>query len=401
MQRLLVAGFLIYTFALRIPPPPAIAPPPGAPQVVDTAAVTPVLAQLPGVRVMAASNNLDVHRHGGRTYLTFRTAPNHFASTDARIYVVSSADEKTWQLETSVAEGSDVREPRLLSMGDQLFLYFAVLGSNAFAFEPRGMMALSRSADGRWGQPRTVYRPGFIPWRAKTFGGRAYISAYGDGRHIYDRAGIPLQVHWLTSDDGWTWRPVVPGQPAVVQGGGSEADFEILDGGAVVSVIRNEAGDAGGWGSKVCRAEADAPGSWRCRDDGRKFDSPLLFQRDGVLYLVARRHLRGDGAYDLHMRRLPAGLQTLAYQLDYWRYPKRCAIWRVDPHSLAVTWQTDLPSRGDTCFAAITDAGPHELNVYNYSSPLDGPDIPWVAGQLGRTEIYRSLVRLPPTLPPI
>ena len=395
MQRMLVAGFLIYTFALRIPPPPAVEPPANAPEIAETAALTPALAQVPGVRVLSANNNLDVLQHAGRTFLAFRTAPNHFASTDARIYVVSSDDDTHWRFETEVAEGVDVREPRLLSLGDRLFLYFAVLGSDMFAFEPKEMMATSRTADGKWVQPRAVYKPGFIPWRAKSIGGRAYLSAYGDGRHIYNRDGVPLQVHWLMSDDGWSWRPAVPGQATVIQGGGSETDFEIVDGGAVVSVIRNEAGDASGWGSKVCRAEASTPGTWRCRTDPRKFDSPLLFQREGALYLVARRHLRGSGAYDLGMRRLPAGLQTMLYQLDYWRYPKRCAIWRVDPRSLAVTWQTDLPSRGDTCFPAVTDAGPHAVNIYNYSSPLEGPDMPWVAGQLGRTEIYRSLVRLP------
>jgi hypothetical protein len=396
MQRLLVATFLVYTFAFRIGPPPALDAPTAAPEVAGTWTVTPSLRQVPGVHVLPANNNLDVTRHRGRTYLAFRTAPNHFASTDARLYVLSSADERNWRLETSVSEGSDVREPRLLPMVDQLFLYFAVLGSNAFAFEPREMRALQRSPEGVWGQPRTIYRPGYIPWRAKTIAGKPYLIAYGDGRHIYSRDGVPLQVHWLTSTDGWKWEPVVPGQPAVLEGGGSEADFELLEDGTVVSVVRNEAGDGGGWGAKVCRAEASAPGRWHCRNDPRKFDSPLLFQRDGKLYLVARRHLRGSGAYDLQMRRLPAGLQTMLYQLDYWRYPKRCAVWTVDPQSLEVTWQMDLPSRGDTCFPAVSDAGPGAVNVYNYSSPLDGPDLPWVAGQLGRTEIYRSLVRLDP-----
>ena len=110
---------------------------------------------------------------------------------------------------------------------------------------------------------------------------------------------------------------------------------------------------------------------------------------------MARRHLRGDGAYDLGWRRLPAGLQTLFYQLDYWRYPKRCAVWEVDASTLAVRWQVDLPSRGDTCFPAVSPAGAGQVHVYNYSSPIEGPDLPWVAGQLGPTLIYRTLLHLP------
>ena len=38
------------------------------------------------------------------------------------------------------------------------------------------------------------------------------------------------------------------------------------------------------------------PGDWRCRNDPRKFDSPLLFRHGDAIYLVARRHLRGDGS---------------------------------------------------------------------------------------------------------
>jgi hypothetical protein len=203
-------------------------------------------------------------------------------------------------------------------------------------------------------------------------------------------------VHWLTTDDGWQWRPVVPDHPVVLTGGGSETDFIDAPGGGIVAVVRNEAGDAEGWGSKICSGDSASPGAWTCRSDPRKFDSPLLFRHGDAIYLIARRHLRRDGAYDLGLRHLPAALQTLTYQLDYWRYPKRCALWKVDAKSRDVTWQLDLPSRGDTCFPAVQAEAGGEIAVYNYSSPIDGPDIPWLVGQLGRTNIYRSLIQLDP-----
>ena len=57
----------------------------------------------------------------------------------------------------------------------------------------------------------------------------------------------------------------------------------------------------------------------------------------------------------------------------------------------------DLPSRGDTCFASVLapadGRGPFEL--YNYTSPLDGPDVAWQEGQNGPTVIYRMTVSLP------
>jgi hypothetical protein len=394
MPRFLVFLLFLDTFFLRVEPSAGLEPGSRPPRLLATGEVTAELAGVPGVRVQAANNNLDVIRHEGRTYLAFRSAPDHFANVEARLEVVSSADEHHWVHETTVALGSDLREPRLLSWRGELILHFAVLGRRRLHFEPRGMMAVRRTAAGSWTAPRDVYRPGFIPWRTKVMGGIPYMMAYGDGRHIYERDGVPLQVHWLTTEDGTTWQPVVPGHAAVMEGGGSEADFVVRADGSVIAVARNEAGDASGWGSKICRGEAAAPADWRCITDPRKLDSPLLFEHGGRVYLVARRHLSGTGAYDLHQRWLSDRLQTLTYQLDYWRYPKRCAVWEVDPQSLEVHWLIDLPSRGDTCFPAVLNEDQDMVAIYNYSTPLDAPDIPWVVGQLGPTRIYRSVLDL-------
>jgi hypothetical protein len=398
-RAVLVAGLFVAAFGLRLEPTGPMSAPLGGPLLLETEAITPTLASLPGLRLGDANNNLDVVEHEGRTYLAFRTAPTHFASVDTRLYVVSTDAERTqaWRVEASVDLGRDLREPRLMSWNGELHLYFAVLGTSMFAFEPDKMMGMARRRDGGWTAPRDIYRPGFIPWRTKVVSGRPFMVSYGDGRHIYTRDGVPIEVHWLTSPDGWDWRPAIPGQAAVLRGGGSEADFVDAPAGGILAVVRNEAGDSGGWGSKICTGDPKTRGEWRCRNDPRKFDSPLLFRHQDSVFLIARRHLRRDGAYDLGLRRLPAALQTLAYQLDYWRYPKRCALWRVDPATLEVTWQLDLPSRGDTCFPAVQARPDGDLAVYNYSSPLEGPDVPWLAGQLGRTDIYRTIIRIDPT----
>ena len=68
----------------------------------------------------------------------------------------------------------------------------------------------------------------------------------------------------------------------------------------------------------------------------------------------------------------------------------------VDPDSLDVTWLADLPSRGDTCFPALVPEGDGRWTVYNYTSSLDGPDLPWFAGQLRPTSIYALDLRVSP-----
>src|SRR5262245_51591013 len=214
-----------------------------------------------------SNNNLDVVSHEGRIYLAFRTAPTHFAGPDTVLYVVSSTDEQTWTYETQVHLGTDLREPRFLSFGGRLFLYFAVLGQNPIAFEPQGMKVTERLSDGTWTEPDWFYQPGFIPWRAKVVNGVPYLITYIGGGNLYNGSGEPLEIHFLTTTDGRTFVPVVPGQPKVLEGGGSETDFVFQDDGSLIAVVRNEAGDASGFGSKICRAEAGALGDWHCVSD--------------------------------------------------------------------------------------------------------------------------------------
>src|SRR5919198_2982757 len=46
-----------------------------------------------------SNNNVHVIRHDRRYYMVFRTAIWHIASQDARLYVVSSADQVHWRFE--------------------------------------------------------------------------------------------------------------------------------------------------------------------------------------------------------------------------------------------------------------------------------------------------------------
>jgi hypothetical protein len=348
-----------------------------------------------------AHNNLDVVEHDGAVFLALRTAPTHFASADTRLVIARSDDgEGTWSVEAEVHLGTDLREPRLLSWQGRLFLYFAVLGDNPADFEPQGSRVMVRAADGTWSAPEDIFDRDFVPWRVRVVGGRPTLTGYTGGGTIYDAdtggdAEPDLEIQWLESDDGLDWRPVVPGQPTILRGGGSETDLAVLPDGGAVAVVRNEDGDADGWGSKICRADAGALGAWRCAADPRKFDSPLVFQSGGRVWLIGRRTLGNEGAYDLGLRSLSHQEQTLRYQIEYWNDPKRCSLWEVHPDALRVDFVGDLPSAGDTCFASALPREDGSFMVYNYTSPLDGRDPSWLDGQLGPTHIVRHRVTLP------
>lgn len=256
---------------------------------------------LPGeVAPQPANNNLDVERFDGRLFLAWRTAPTHFASADTVMYVVSSGDGgATWAFEASVALGTDVREPNFVVTGDTLHLLFAVLGDNPLDFAPQGARRITRRGPGDWTAPVETLPPSFIPWRVKEIDGRVNLLGYTGGENVYEPDGEPISVHWLVTDDAITWEPALPSGAVVHEGGASETDLVILDDGSLVAVMRNEAGDADGFGSKICRAPADDLADWTCASDPRKYDSPLLFVEGGAVWLVARRNLTDTGLYDL------------------------------------------------------------------------------------------------------
>ena len=359
--------------------------------------VAPGDALPPEVVSQVANNNLDIAWHRGRLFFAFRTAPYHFASPDTAIYVVSTADQEEWTFEATLALGTDLREPRFLAIGDRLFLYVAVLGRHLGFFEPHYALVTEQLGPARWSEPEQVLEDGFIAWRTRTLGGVPTLFGYAGGENIYQTDGEPVRVSWLTTGDGRSFAPAVPDQPVVLEGGASETDAARLDGGDLVAVSRNELGDELGWGSKICRAAAGAPGDWRCAADPKKYDSPLVFRHGADVYLIARRQLTEDGHYDLGRRDLSPEDQTSAYETRYWVTPKRCALWKVDPDQLSVAWVLDLPSAGDTCFPGLVELGEGRYLVYNYTSPLDGDlDVSWMDAQFGPTEIHWLTLTLPP-----
>lgn len=354
-----------------------------------------------GVVSQDSHNNLDVIWYQNRIFFAFRTAPSHFASDETVLYLVSSVDQQSWSLEASFHLNTDLREPRFLSFDGRLFLYFAVLGYQPTAFEPQYAMVTEYLGPCGWSDPEQLRvggseLPGFIPWRTKTIDGVPYLVGYVGGENIYEEDGEPIQVYWLTTADGRDFTPVVPDHPVVIEGGSSETDFVFTDDGGVIAVARNEAGDALGWGMNICRAEPGALGDWSCVNDPKKYDSPLLFRHGAAIYLIGRRNVTETGDYDLGLRDLSAAEQSSRYELDYWSKPKRCSLWRVDPDSLSVELVLDLPSNGDTCFPGLVPLGGDQYLIYNYTSPLDDPDMKWVTGQTNPTFIYRLTLTLPP-----
>ncbi|MFN0251489.1 MAG: hypothetical protein ACKV2T_31730 [Kofleriaceae bacterium] len=366
-----------------------------APAITEPVIVAPSSAMPDGVISQVSHNNLDIVWFRGRLFFAFRTAPTHFASREVVMYIVSTVDQREWQLEATIEMQTDVREPRFLILDDRLFFYFAVLGDYLAEFTPREARVMELLAPGEWSDSEVIFEPGFIPWRTKSIDGRPSLIGYVGGEQIYQPEGRPIEVSWLTTTDGHTFEPATD-RAVVLVGGSSETDLVSLDDGSIVAVSRNELGDDSGWGTKVCTAQSSARGEWSCAIDPRKLDSPLMFRHRDEVYVIARRQVAHDGNYDLFLRHLTPAEQAQSYNVEYWVTPKRCALWRVDPTTRSFAHVLDLPSSGDTCFPGLVELGGGRYLVYNYTSPLEGDlDRSWMSAQFGPTQIHQLVLTLP------
>jgi len=371
-----------------------------APEHFDTRAAwgishSPLQRLVPGgglperVEVQEANNNLDVTFHGGRYFVAFRTAPSHFASREVRIYVLSSADRTSWEYEAEFHLGSDLREPRFLVHDNRLLLYFLQNGEAMLKFEPRQSFACEYAGPGKWTDPRPVYEPGYVMWRFRSRGGIAYAAVY-NGRGIYDAGRQPGEVRLLTSPDGYIWSPVSH-EPQVTRTGAEEPEFEFDEAGNLVAVVRLELTG----GSLFCTASKEDLSRWQATYSPHKYDSSLMFRRGSEFFVIARRNVAG--VYDHTPPWFPEKARTAVNAVLYSLTRKRTCLYRADLERACLVPLFDFPSRGDTAFAGIAPVvdAPEAYWVLNYSSPINGIDLPWLAGQLLPTCLYETTLKFP------
>lgn len=343
----------------------------------------------PEVTTQAGNNNVSIALHEGRLFLAWRTAPNHFASADARIYVVSSSNRgATWEFEREVFLGADVREPFLLSFDGRLILTCFEAGANMFAFEPMHMWRTVRNGARDWTELEQWGEEHEVPWAFQVEGEKAYLTTYL-GHHYGLEPGV-VETRFYVSDDGLEWSPVGEGGPVVYEGGVSEVGFAFDGEGNLWGVTRNEDGDASGFGSHVVFAPADDLANWQFPDtlEPQMCCSPRMFRHGEDVYLISRRD--PCSPYDLGYTGLPFSLQRLLYLAAHSLRPKRTALYMVDRVSRKLVWMKDLPGCGDTAFPSIVQTGPDRFLVANYTSPLWFKWRTWLAGQISPfgTRIY-------------
>lgn len=348
---------------------------------------TPLVRVAPGnslpknVKPSKSNNNLDIVKFSSRYYFAFRTAPVHFASEEAVLYVVSSADLKMWEYETQFRFGSDVREPRFMTFKGKLFLYFFKGGSNIFSFAPEHIYATEFISKTKWTKPKPVYKPGFVLWRAKEHSGKAYMSVYY-GVGLYSNETDPGHLQLLESTDGYNYK-LVNNKEVSTETSAEEGEFEFDKEGNLYATIRLEMK-----GGKVCRAKKEALSDWECKFTPYKYDSALMLRHNDEFYVIARRNVAGT--YNRNSKLLPEFLRSEWYLVRYSLTRKRTAMYRLNKEKLELEPLFDFPSRGDTAYAGIVKVSGNQYYVLNYSTDINGPDTNWLWGQFFGSNIYET-----------
>ncbi len=330
-----------------------------------------------------SNNNVDIAKFNGRYYVAFRTAPTHFASPKAMLYVISSSDAKKWDFETKFNMKSDLREPRFLVFKGKLILYFFNGGAKMTEFAPKYMYETEFISQGKWTPARKFYEPGYVIWRAKEHNGKAIMSVYY-GVGLYSNEKNPTSLRLLESDDGFNYK-LVDNKEVSSATSSEEGEFEFDEQGNLYSTIRLEMK-----GGEVCSAQAAALTQWDCRFTPYKYDSALMFRHKGEFYVIARRNIAGT--YNRNATWLPESLRSKWYLVRYSLTRKRTALYRLDRQDKVLVPVLDFPSRGDTAYAGMVQIDENRYLVINYSSDIDGFDWSWIGGQLAGSNLYTTVL---------
>lgn len=333
-------------------------------------------------KIMHSNNNLDLVKYQNKYYLAFRTAPTHFASKKAVLYVVSSTDLETWNYETEIAMGCDVREPRFSVFHDTLNLYFFRGGEKMFRFEPKEIFVIRKTAQQNWTEKQSINLDGFVPWRIRERNDTLFLSAYY-GKNLY-RGSHKSNLRLFRSTDALTWQPITA-EPQVETFSAEEGEFIFDKQGNLFSTVRLE-----GTGSLVCKADNITLGNWKKVRSKTKYDSALLFEHNEEVYLVSRRNL--DGEIDKVKNRKNEKQGRARNLIRYSITKKVTALFKLNKDSLTLTPLVDFPSTGDNAYAGISDYAPGKYLLMNYSSNIKGRKKNWISGQLGRTFIYWTIL---------
>lgn len=341
----------------------------------------------PQCKIQKSNNNLDLVKYKDRYYLAFRTAPTHFASKKVVIYIISSKDLETWEYESEIKMGRDIREPRFIVYHDTLNMYMFTGGKKLFKFEPNEILITRTAGNKTWSATKSVNLDGYVPWRVRERNDTLYLSAYY-GRNLYNN-GHKSDLRLFYTKDPTSWKKLSV-EPQVDVLAAEEGEFIFDKKGDMYATVRLE-----GNGSFICKADKSNIANWQKIRSKYKYDSALLFDHNDDLYLISRRNLDGEVDKAKH-RGANEKKGRIRNLIRYSTTRKVTACFKFNKNDLSLTHITDFPSTGDTAYPGMVQLDKDTYLLMNYSSDYNKHKKNWIRGQFGKTYIYWTKVHFTP-----
>lgn len=329
----------------------------------------------------------DLIKYEDKYFLTFRTAPNHFPSSKAEIHVFSSTNTQEWKFEHTILHDQDMRDPHFLAFKGELYLFFTTHSRGLFNTNPENIYHLKKTGN-RWTQPTTIYKKKTGFWNVKPYKEKVYMSIYY-GKDAKNKKQHHIQ--FISSKDLANWEPVFD-SPITRETLGiyqtSEAAFEFDEDGNIFGTIRSII-----YPNLNFFASSANPEKWKIKIDKFKCDGPQLFKHKNKYFLIARRSL----FYKLPKEpfrffRIPRKTHKI---IRYSLSRKRTAVYQFNHQKLEIKHIADLPSHGDTGYAAVTKICENKYLLVYYSSDISTKkDFRWLRGQISRTKLYSLIMTI-------
>jgi len=336
-----------------------------------------------------------------RLFMAWRSGPTHFASSQTKMFIVSSTDfGKTWEKEYELHTGKDLREPYFLEVNGELYFYNLQAGTDPIAFEADRMGVMKwLGTPGQWSKRGAWGQKDEVAWQYHAENGTAFTVSYSGSllaKNHTDKIKGTVNLFFNFSSDGVTWNPLPDStaEGVTYTGGINEIGWHFDLFGNVWGVGRNENGDESGWGSRMFRADATSPSNWEWfsaptnhlanTSDPEIYESPRMLRHGNEIYLLARTDPKGPfWRRDSQIENdLPDILHHLVDLASYSLREHSTAIWRFDQEGRQLVKVLDLPGCGDNAFPSIVRTGPHKYIIFNYSSPGLDCDWSWIHGQI-------------------
>lgn len=338
------------------------------------------------VKALNANNNLDAICYQDEYYLAFRTAPSHFASKKAKIYIIKSPDNINWHFEDSIVLHTDLRECRFFELNGKLFMCFFKAGTKWYKFEPKELYMGERIGEQNWEWKGIGGLDGYVPWRVRVLNDTAYLSAYyGKGLYQNSHAG---DLRLFLSTNGYNWAPISE-ETQVNLPNAEEGAFIFDKNGELWANIRMESS-----GSAIAHASKGNYANWNLFPSKYKYDSAILFECMDEIYMIARRNM--DGLFDRAPGFLPQNWRRLINLARFSLTKKVTALFKLNKSLMEWEAILDFPSTGDNAFPALIQLSDTEWYLYNYSSDITGNAKNWISGQIGKTFIYSTKLTFHP-----